>query len=376
MKARIFFTFIYLFLIVVLLLLSCNGENGQLSGQNIRYPIDSTGYATEAWQMDSLMALINQKYGRERNNILFVQNIEKTENWRIAICPHDDYAYAGELYPYVLENLKTPTVIIFGVAHKAAQFGIEDHLVFDSFSHWQGPYGPVPVSKLRENLLSRLPDDQYIIHDSLQQNEHSVEALIPFLQYYQPAVEIIPILVPTMNFDRMEKISGTLSTALKEMSNDLSLKWGKDFSLVISNDCVHYGDTGWNGKDYAPFGADTAGYRAATNYDMNIISECLIDQLEPQRIKRFFEYTVDINNYRKYAWTWCGRYSIPVGLLTAYYLQKSFSSQPLEGRMLRYGTSISRPALDVEAYGMGKTAPAHIHHWVGYVALGYMPPEY
>ena len=202
MRARISFPFLCLFLIV-LLLLSCNGEDGQLSSQNIRFPIDSTGYATEAWQMDSLMTLINQKYGRERKNILFVQNIEKTENWRIAICPHDDYAYAGELYPYVLENLKTPTVIIFGVAHKAAQFGIEDHLVFDSFSHWQGPYGPVPVSKLRENLLSRLPDDHYIIHDSLQQNEHSVEVNAVISNLSDAGNDILQILLFIIRFKRL-----------------------------------------------------------------------------------------------------------------------------------------------------------------------------
>jgi AmmeMemoRadiSam system protein B len=359
----------------ILLLFFCTQKQSTKTlAEHIRMPIDSIGYATSSWQMDSLMKRINQTYGREKNNILFVQNITPSDNWRIVICPHDDYSYAGELYPYVLENLKTPTVIIFGVAHKAKEFGIEDKIVFDSFSFWQGPYGLVPVSNFREQLISRLPEDLYVINDSLHQSEHSVEALLPFLQFYQNSIEILSILVPYMNYARMELLASRLSKAFREIADQQQLQWGKDYAFVISNDCVHYGDIGWSGKNYAPFGTDTAGYRAATNFDMNIISECLIDQLEPQRIKRFFEYTVNIDNYKEYAWTWCGRYSIPLGLLTAYYLQNSLSNQPLEGKMLRYATSISRPALDLEAINLGKSTPANINHWVGYVALGFITP--
>jgi hypothetical protein len=107
---------------------------------------------------------------------------------------------------------------------------------------------------------------------------------------------------------------------------------------------------------------------------MNIISECLIDQVEPQRIRRFFEYTVDINNYKEYAWTWCGRYSVPFGLLTGFYLQKLEGSTPLEGRMLRYTTSLRAKRVPVEDLGMNVNAPATMNHWVGYVALGYREP--
>ena len=79
------------------------------------------------------------------------------DRWRMAIAPHDDYAYAGFMYPLVLRNVKARTVIIFGVAHKARQLGLEDQLVFDSFTHWSGPYGDIAVSPLREQIMARLP---------------------------------------------------------------------------------------------------------------------------------------------------------------------------------------------------------------------------
>lgn len=367
-------TIIFILAISTFIIWSCQfGEDPGNQADNIRIFSDTAGYAHKGYQMDSVMSRINRLYGRERKNILFIQDISQ-KNWKIVICPHDDYSYAGEIYPYVLENLKTPTVIILGVAHKAKNFGIEDRLVFDSFTHWEGPYGPVKVSEYREAILADIPPEMYQINDSLQQIEHSVEALIPFLQYYQPSVQIVSILVPYMNFKRMDQIAIPLARALQNIMKERQLIWGRDFSIAISNDCVHYGDQSWGGKNYAPFGTDTTGYRAATNFDMNIISECLIDRVEPQRIRRFFEYTVDVNNYKEYAWTWCGRYSVPFGLLTGFHLQNLLGNTPLEGRMLRYGTSLRGKKVQVEDLGMTVNAPATMRHWVGYVAMGYREP--
>lgn len=41
------------------------------------------------------------------------------------------------------------------------------------------------------------------------------------------------------------------------------LEWGRDFCIVISTDAVHYGDKEWGGKNYAPYGTDSAGYAKA-----------------------------------------------------------------------------------------------------------------
>ncbi len=336
--------------------------------KKVRWPVDTVGYAHTARQMDSIMDRVNRRTQSERQNVFLLNQLSPAENWRVVICPHDDYSYAAEMYPYVLENLRTPVVIIFGVAHRVK---IEGRLIFDAFDYWQGPYGPIPISEWRDEIVSTLPTEFYLVDDSLHQKEHSVEALVAFLHHYQPAVQIVPILVPYMNFSRMDSIAWRLAQVMKEITSRRGARWGQDFAFAISNDAVHYGDEDWGGKNYAPFGADSAGYQAAIDYDMNIVSECLIDLLDPQRIRRFFEYTVNQKNYKEYAWTWCGRYSLPLGLLTAYYLQNALGAPPLNGIMLKYATSIEKEPLPVEDMGMGKTAPANIHHWVGYVSIGY-----
>lgn len=328
---------------------------------------DTVGFAHLDWQMDSVMARIQVL---NHDDLIHSQQPDGTV-WKTAICPHDDYTYAGWLYPAVLRNIKASTVIIFGVAHKASLLNIENQLVFDSYRSWHGPYGAVNVSSLRDEIISELPGDMAAVNDSMETLEHSVEALIPFLQYQDRNVEIISILVPAMEFNRMQSISQHLARALLTMMKENNLNWGEDVALLISSDAVHYGDEEWGGKNYAPYGTDSAGNLRAVSYEREIIRTSLEGEVTEEGIARFFDYTVNPDNFREYKWTWCGRYSIPFGLLTSFYLQSLQNGNPLTGIPVAYATSISQPQLKVVDLRMGQTAIATPRHWVGYPAVGF-----
>ncbi len=328
---------------------------------------DTIGFAHLDWQMDSVMARIQVL---NHDDLIGSQQAEGTM-WRTAICPHDDYTYAGWLYPAVLSNMKASTVIIFGVAHKASSFDLEDQLVFDSYKSWHGPYGAVKVSLIRDEIISHLPGGMAVVHDSMETVEHSVEALIPFLQYQDRNLEIISILVPYMDFERMQTISQHLARALFSIMQRKNLHWGEDIALLITSDAVHYGDEEWGGKNYAPYGTDRAGNALAVSYEREIIRTCFEGELTGDKIARFFAYTVNPDHYKEYRWTWCGRYSIPVGLLTSKYLQALLMSTPLTGIPVAYSTSIKQPHLEVDDLRMGRTAIATPRHWVGYPAIGF-----
>jgi hypothetical protein len=150
-----------------------------------------------------------------------------------------------------------------------------------------------------------------------------------------------------------------------------NLRWGKDIALLISSDAVHYGDEGWGGNNYAPYGVDSTGNAQASAYDLEIIKTCFAGDLTQEKITRFFSDTVNPDDFRAYKWTWCGRYSIPFGLLTSLYLQVLGKSSSLTGVPVAYSTSISQPHLKVADLGMGETAMAIPHHWVGYAAIGF-----
>ncbi len=354
-------------LLIISLITACNNQEKKIK---IRSFVDTVGFAHETYQIDTVLSRIDQIFGKKITKIKDSLGITDTTAWKVVISPHDDHAYASYLYPLLLQNIKAKKLIIFGVAHKAWKIGLKDSLVFGTFDYWKGALGKIKISPLRQEILKILPKDDYTINDTMMAIEHSIEAFLPFLQKFAGKdIEIIPILVPYMSFERMNEIAPHLAAAIEKVMKEHHLKWGKDIAIIISTDAVHYGDQDWGGKNFAYYGADSSGYKKAVEQEHEIIST-ITGTITLEKIKQFSHYTVQDTNYMEYKWTWCGRYSVPMGLLTAYYLAKNLN-QSLDGILLEYATSIDHPTLEVSDIGMGTTAPANIHHWVGYAAIGY-----
>jgi AmmeMemoRadiSam system protein B len=351
-------TFLFLFPVLFIgAFLSCKQPVSQAS-ERIRPLKDTIGFAQYTWQMDSLMSRI-ERAGWKKGD---------TTSLRFAICPHDDYTYVGKLYPELLQNIKAPNVILLGVAHGAAKMGIEDSLVFDSFTEWKGPWNYVKILPEREDIYEALAGKYAIVNDSLHTSEHSIEAMIPFLQYFNRDVSIIPILVPAMSPRRMEQCGRALAQVIDSVAAKNKWEWGKDYAIVVTTDAVHYGNEDWGGKDMAPFGCDTTGIRKALNLEHRIINWCFRGDINPWRIRMFNRYTLDQEDYHNYKWTWCGRYCVPVAMYAAYYLDHQHTLQSMPAM---YSTSITASHVPVDDLRMGRTAIATRCHWVGYAAVGY-----
>ncbi|MCW3077259.1 MAG: AmmeMemoRadiSam system protein [Bacteroidetes bacterium] len=338
----------------------------------IRPLADTVGFAHTKLQMDSVVTRINRIQGNDLKASRLNAGIDKNTSFKTVISPHDDYTYTGYLYSLALENIKAKTVIIFGVAHKAKVFKVEDKLVFDSYSHWRSPYGNIPVSALRSDIIAKLPPGSFLINDSLQKAEHSVEAEIPFLHYYNKNVEIISILIPAMNYEKMNTLCVALAKSIAQVMKIKNLKWGADLAFVISNDAVHYGNEGWGGKDLALYGVDSSGYIKAVEHEYDILNSCMKGTADTSKIRLFTEFTLQKENYKEYKWAWCGRYSVPAGMLTSVYLARELKLPPVKGIILGYGTSIGNKHIKVDdLQGLGVTAVANLRHWVGYAAIGF-----
>ncbi len=329
--------------------------------------VDTVGFAHYPWQMDSLMQRIKRYQGDELEKRTQYLTPKTT---KAVLCPHDDYSYVGYLYPATLGQIKANTVIIFGVAHKARKLHLENKIIFDSYDAWRGPYGNVKVSNLREKIMENLPKSLYMVNDSMQAIEHSVEAEIPWLQYFNRKVQIVSILVPYMSFERMKEIAGPLAEAIRKATASENMQWGKDFAFVISSDAVHYGDEGWGGQNFAFYGTACTSYTNAKGHELEIM-HAISGYISPGMIHKFCDMTVEANDYHKYKWTWCGRYDVPLGLLTINNLNENLYHEPLHGQVIGYSTSIEHEPIPVKDLHMGVTAPANDHHWVGYAAIKY-----
>lgn len=332
----------------------------------VRGLADTVGFS---YTEDQIKRVVAMSEALEADNLNKIHE-EYESPWIAGVCPHDDHLLAGRVYVSLFQNFKARRCVIFGVAHKAKNWGVRDKLIFDSYDYWSGPYGPVTVSSLREEIIRRLPEDAYTVNDSWQAEEHSVEGIVPFLQHYVPGAEIVSILVPYMAWDRLDELSGILAEAIGDIIAEEKWRLGDDLGLIFSNDGDHYGDEDWGDKDYAEFGVDEEGYRKATQRDLDLIKLTLTGELHTSRLKLFSDTVLGDDVY-SYKIRWCGRFSVPFGLNTLYYLAQKAQKTPVEGYLLRYDTSYGLGKMSIENIGLGTTAPNHIRHWVGYSAIGY-----
>lgn len=326
--------------------------------KHIRHVHDTIGFAKYDWQMDTIY------------NRLGIVDKKNKLKWKAAISPHDDYKYAGRLYYESLRGINANTVILIGVAHRARNFGLQDKIIFGNHTHWESPYGDLKVSDLKDKIIGNLENETYVVHDSMQNLEHSLEAIVPFLHKKNPDLEIIPILVPYINYETIDAISTKLSEAVKSVIAEYKLNYGEDIAIVISNDAVHYGNEEWS-ADLAPYGVDDEGTEKARQMDIEIINNCLIDEISSDKVKNFTEYTVQQEDYKEYKWVWCGRYSVPFGLDFANKLSVLVNGNPLTGVFMHYQSSIDHDLIEVEDLGMGTTAIATQKHWVAYASIKY-----
>lgn len=286
-------------------------------------------------------------------------------------CPHDDYTLAARVYAHIIRSMKAKTVILIGNAHWSEAFGVRSRLVFDDFRQWRGPYAPVRVSPVREEILGKLDPASYLVRRQIVETEHSLEALVPFLQYYNRGVEIVPILVPFMPWQDVDRLGTQLAEAVAAVVKAHGWKLGRDVAVLCSGDGQHYGDYGWSYYDYHPYGCDADGYTKAMELDQRLIGSYLTGELQPARLHSLFAELVDEHDIGRYRITWCCRFAVPFGLNFAGALTRKVEGRPLTGYLLKTGSSLSMPWLSLERFKLGLTGDANLHHFVTYAAVGY-----
>jgi AmmeMemoRadiSam system protein B len=299
--------------------------------------------------------------------------MQPTDGFVGGVCPHDDHLYAGGVYVHLTERIVAPRVILVGVFHAARLWGLRDRLVFESFASWHAPWGDLLVDPLRDQILDVLPVDSFVVDNSMQCREHSLEALLPFLQHDQPQRTIVPILVPPMGWQRIEELSDRLAAAITSVMKQNNWELGRDLAIVVSSDAVHYGPD----FDHAPFGTDVTAYQRAVSRDRRLAESYLEGVLTSAKLHALMDTLVEPDDL-SYRLPWCGRFSIPFGLEVLRKVALATAGAAPTGELLKYGTSLDGPELPVSAAardgGLGYTAPSNFYHWVGYAAVGYQMP--
>jgi len=289
--------------------------------------------------------------------------------WVAAICPHDDYLYAGRLYLPVYARFKAPEVVIIGVTHGRVRRALgnpQGRIILDTHRLWAGLGQPVQISGLREWLDKRLSPEELLVSDKAHEMEHSIEAMIPFLQHFRPDVRITPIMVTAMSPSRLAELSRELARHVAAWMRSRGLQPGRDVVFVISADGNHYGPD----FDNAPFGTNRYARTRAEGFERSLIQECLQGKLNRSKLERLQRALNP--GLTKNAPLWCGRYSIPFGLMTVLNIVEEWSgNEQLHGRLLGWSDTWQEGVLPLRHTALGITAPFSLEHWVSFFSMAF-----
>jgi MEMO1 family protein len=141
------------------------------------------------------------------------------------------------------------------------------------------------------------------------------------------------------------------------------LRLGTEIFFLISSDANHYG------KDFnnTPYGEDEAAHKTATANDKKIAETFLMTEINYSSVKKLTEELWD----KQTAPVWCGRYSIPFGLLTISKVVNKVTGNKLEGKVFKYSDTVTEGVLPIKNPEMGLTAPANFQHWCGWLSAGF-----
>jgi hypothetical protein len=161
--------------------------------------------------------------------------------------------------------------------------------------------------------------------------------------------------------------AGKLADVVAGYMKEKGLKAGRDIAFLISSDGNHYGVDFNN----SPFGECEQAWLKARALDQRLIRDYLTGVMEKGKVegltkelwgKTYLDYR---NTY------WCGKYSVPFGLLAIQKILSLTAKAKISGMLFRYSDTYSEGVLPLNKTGMGITAPFSLRHWVSWCSIGY-----
>ncbi len=164
---------------------------------------------------------------REMIEMFVDENVEKEEVVGL-LMPHAGYPYSGSVAGATISRVRfKDTFIIMGPSHT----GMGKPFSVMAEGIWQTPLGGVKIdSELAGQIIAV---SEYVEDDDrAHRQEHAVEVQLPFLQYFQPDVQIVPIILAYASPAAYKAVGRDIARAMKELH--------KEAVIIASGDMTHY----------------------------------------------------------------------------------------------------------------------------------------
>ncbi len=157
---------------------------------------------------------------------------------KMVVAPHAGYMYSGHVAGAVYGQIEPPEVaVILGPNHT----GLGERAAIVPYGAFLTPLGEVPIeSELAEAFLSRV---SFLREDALAHlYEHSLEVQIPFLQYLNPELSLVPLCLSRLSLEEITTLGAGLAEAILEYSKRITLVASTDFSHYIPDEVARRKD--------------------------------------------------------------------------------------------------------------------------------------
>lgn len=148
---------------------------------------------------------------------------------KAVISPHAGYIYSGPVAGAVFSSVVMPdTFVILAPSHRPIRpvFAVMEK------GAWETPLGAVPVAEdLAAAVLASSQDLK--VDPAAHDREHSLEVQLPFLQYLNPRISIVPITVSYLaTYRQLEDLGRAVAAGIAGL--------GRDVLVIASTDMSHY----------------------------------------------------------------------------------------------------------------------------------------
>jgi len=146
---------------------------------------------------------------------------------RAVLLPHAGYMYSGRTACRVLCGVKVPErVFLLGPNH----FGQGSPFALASKGAWETPLGQVPLDEAGAEALLQTTQDLRA-DPSAHLFEHSLEVEVPFLQFLNPSLNLLPVVVGSLDLLVARQVALACGRFIAQSGNYLT---------VVSSDMNHY----------------------------------------------------------------------------------------------------------------------------------------
>ncbi len=144
------------------------------------------------------------------------------------VVPHAGYRYSGAVAACAYRLLRgrhVRTAVIVAPSHRVRFPGVS---VYDQ-GGYQTPLGVVAIDRGLIRAI-QAADSQVHYRPEAHQREHSLEIQLPFLQYLDPAIRIVPLVMGEQSWNTCSRLATAIAAAVR----------GRQVILIASTDLSHY----------------------------------------------------------------------------------------------------------------------------------------